>query len=69
MRHTIEKIDPGGAVTNETPSGLVGRFGGGVDIYQDTNSVLGFAVTYVVASGDVSDKDYVSLTLGYQYRF
>ena len=31
--------------------------------------LLGFSVSYVLARGDVSGGDYISLLLGYQYRF
>ena len=60
---------------------LVARFGGGVDIYQTPNSVLGISASYVLdthtrsfdPTADVYQYDfnynYVSLSLGYTYRF
>ncbi len=56
------------------------RFGGGVDFYDSPNVSLGATVSYVLnarrqhrrsrpGTGGVDGLDYVSLVLGFQYRF
>jgi len=45
------------------------RFGGGVDFYDSPNLSLGATVGYVLTTGGVDGLDYVSLVLGFQYRF
>ena len=57
--HGVEFSDTGSAI----------RFGGGVDFYDSPNLSLGATVSYVLALGAVDGLDYLSLVLGFQYRF
>jgi hypothetical protein len=47
------------------------RFGGGLDLYSfDTDTaVITAEANYVLPFGDVEEFDYVSVSLGFQYRF
>lgn len=45
------------------------RFGGGADFYFTENIALSARVTYMLATGDVDEADYVSFGGGLQYRF
>ncbi len=45
------------------------RFGGGVDFYDSPNLSLGATASYVLTTGENDGLDYVSLVLGFQYRF
>ena len=58
-----------GASVSDT--GFAARFGGGVDLYTYTwpNVSLGATASYVKTAADFDDLDYVSLVLGFQYRF
>jgi len=45
------------------------RFGGGVDIYITPNIAAVIDGGYVLPTGDVDGLDYVSFSVGFQYRF
>ena len=62
LRAEVEAI--GGSATD-----FAARFGGGIDFFSWSNTSLGVAASYVVATGDVAGFDYVSLVLGVQHRF
>ncbi len=49
--------------------GFAARFGGGVDVYLNRNFLLALDAGYVLPTGDVDGLDYVSFSLGLQYRF
>jgi hypothetical protein len=53
----------------EGETAFAARFGGGFDYYFSENWVLQFAPTYVLQTGDLEGGDYISITLGAQYRF
>ncbi len=50
-------------------TGFAARFGGGIDFYTSPNFSLGTTASYVLATGAVDGADYVSLVLGFQYRY
>jgi hypothetical protein len=45
------------------------RFGGGVDIYFNPNIAVVIDAGYVLPTGDLDGLDYVSFSVGFQYRF
>ena len=55
--------------TSVSDTGFAARFGGGIDFYDSPNLSLGATASYVLTAGDVDGFDYVSLVLGFQYRF
>jgi opacity protein-like surface antigen len=50
-------------------TGFAARFGGGIDFYTTESIVLTLGTDYVLPTGDVKDLDYVSISVGFQYRF
>lgn len=48
---------------------VMGRFGGGADIYITKNVVAHFSVEYIRPGGNLDDFDYMSYGTGLQYRF
>lgn len=61
------KAEGSGIDDSETGSAI--RFGGGVDLYDSPNVSFGATLSYVLALGAVDGLDYLSLVLGFQYRF
>jgi opacity protein-like surface antigen len=45
------------------------RFGAGIDLYATKHVVVSAEVDYVLPFGDLEDLDYLSFSLGLQYRF
>ena len=45
------------------------RFGGGLDVYLSPNVVIALDGSYVLPTGDADGLNYVSWSLGLQYRF
>jgi opacity protein-like surface antigen len=64
-----ELEDTIGLGISEEDTGFAARFGGGVDFYATRELVVGMDVSYVLPTGDVEDLDYVSIGIGFQYRF
>ena len=48
---------------------VIGRFGGGADLYVTENVVFHFSVDYVLPGGSLDTFDYISYGAGIQYRF
>jgi len=48
---------------------FAGRLGGGVDLYITENWVLSGSATYILPSAEQSDRRYLSVAAGLQYRF
>jgi hypothetical protein len=48
---------------------LAARFGGGFDFYASEQFVMSINADYVYPTGDVKDLDYISVGVGFQYRF
>ena len=49
--------------------GFAARFGGGLDFYLTPNVVIALDGSYVLPTGDADGLNYVSWSLGLQYRF
>ncbi len=71
LRAELEAFD---ASVSDTD--FAARFGGGIDFYGSqlgkngrTNLSLGVTASYVLTTGAIDGFDYVSLVLGFQYRF
>ncbi len=64
LRAELEAL---GASVSDT--GVAARFGGGVDFYGSPNVSLGATASYVLTDRGVDGFDYVSLVLGFQYRY
>jgi hypothetical protein len=58
------ELDPVGKETD-----LAARFGGGLDFYACEHFVMSVNADYVYPTGDVKDLDYISVGVGFQYRF
>lgn len=53
----------------DNDGGVVGRAGGGIDVYLTKHVVLNVAIDYIIPSSDLGDYDYLSFGGGIQYRF
>jgi opacity protein-like surface antigen len=54
---------------SETSTDFLARFGGGVEIYVDTDFILALEANYMLPTGGSSDWDHVLVSAGVQYRF
>jgi hypothetical protein len=61
--------DKRGFGLKEKGEGFAARFGGGMDLYLNSNVVFVLEGGYVLPTGDVDGLDYASFTVGLQYRF
>ncbi len=53
----------------EDETGLIGRFGGGLEVSATEHLVILARATYVVTADEIEDLDWVSVVLGLQYAF
>ncbi len=53
----------------DTTTGIVMRFGGGLDFYATEHIVLTLGADYLLPFGELEDLDYVSIGWGLRYRF
>ncbi|MCH2173309.1 porin family protein [Myxococcota bacterium] len=58
-----------GGVPDGASGTFAGRFGGGVDTYLTRNWVLAAEIAYVLPSGELNPRRFLSATVGMQYRF
>jgi hypothetical protein len=69
MTADIEVRDSGNGSESDRETDFAMRFGGGVDLYASENTVLGLGVDFVLPTDKVNGLDYISIGLGFQYRF
>ncbi|MFK7894469.1 MAG: outer membrane beta-barrel protein [Myxococcota bacterium] len=65
----IERQDASNLSVWVSETEVVGRFGGGADVYVTEHVVLHFSVEYVLPGASLQDFDYMSYGGGIQYRF
>lgn len=58
-----------GGLPKKQSDDFLARFGGGVEIYIDPETVLTLESNYMLPTGDASDLDHVLVSLGFQLRF